>query len=232
MTERFALDPHFRIVAAGGTLPSITPEIKREIDQLWLRHSRESRHEVFDGPVLSVINHSAHEIVVSCLSYRYLIAGRLAPDIRHALRIRPLGVTGVLRCPDGVVLGCRSQHVSYPDLWECAPSGGLQTAEDPKRQLVQELEEETGLTAGHLQHIEVASLLWDSEHEVFDIAYRLQTSARAERIYAAHAGIPEPREYSRLIVIAPSDIPTFLAGLQGRYVSTAASLLASEGYLT
>jgi 8-oxo-dGTP pyrophosphatase MutT (NUDIX family) len=160
----------------------------------------------FDGSMLQVLGTSRNgyggvQIHVQECSYRFYAVQRADgawPGLDCG--VRPLGVKGIARRGEEVLLGRRSQRVAfYPGLWEFAPGGGLEPGVDPAAQVVKELSEETGLSA-RAAPIAVA-LLHDPVAFTWEIVHRLDLGLDAlpelgweydEFRFVARDALPEP----------------------------------------
>jgi hypothetical protein len=149
--------------------------------------------------------------------YRYFVAQRRAADLHEVLKIRPLAVTGVLMCTDGVVVGRRSGKSEMDaDMWELVPSGGVdQSAVEPdgrvnlERSLLTELAQEIGIAKSDLNAPPRAIVLVeDVRSHVTDIGMRLDLRWSARDVLERFASIAN-REYSALEAVPLHAIPAF-----------------------
>lgn len=150
------------------------------VQRLWEERRAQAPH-LFDGPILTVHDVTLGDggegvatVRASQASYRDLIAAR-SPDIGSdadllaELRLRPLGVTGVVRAGDDVVIGKRAAHVSsFAGAWELPPSGSVEHADDLLSQWLSELREELG--AAVCAQARVAGVLSSADGTV-DVVY-------------------------------------------------------------
>lgn len=186
-----------------------TPELDSEISRLWTEAARERPH-LFDGPVLSVIEMAENRLKLARASYRHLLAARRSPAVALSLKLRPLAVTGVLSCPQGLVFGCRGSDVTQAShCWELAPSGGVPppsqgSSPDIAGQILEELEQEVGLKASDVTVLPPAGLIESSESGVIDIVVPLITPLSADRIIERHRERAS-NEYAALRICPPQD---------------------------
>lgn len=190
---------------------ALDPTAEARVDAIWRAETGVRGAGLFNGPVYSVIEHNAARIQIAQTDYRHLTAFRRAPEIfagRGA--VRPLGVTGFLFCPEGVVLGRRAPDVAlYPECWEPAPSGHL-AMPDAKRQLLDELTEELGLPAESVTGAAPFALAFDEVARTFDILFRLETTTGPGDLRALHQA-HATHEYTEIAVVAPADFKDFVA---------------------
>jgi hypothetical protein len=136
----------------------------------------------------------------------------------------------VLSCRDGLVLGRRAGHVvTDPGRWEPAPAGGL-SQPDPERQLLEELAEELGVPADRVARPRALALIEDPASGVFDILFRLTADLSAEALRTAHRQAGSD-EYAEIAVIAPGQLPAFLAAHAGELLPLLRPALARAGLL-
>jgi len=186
------------------------PAIRSEIDALWEAAIRQSP-DLFDGPVLSAISLTAERLELVRASYRHVVAARRSPRLNEFLRLRPLAVSGILTCPQGVVLGRRGGVVSQnAGLWELAPSGGVEydaadVEPDFAAQILKELREEIGLAPDHVRIGSSIGMIEVAESACIDMVIPLATDLSAEEIVAVHRAL-EGAEYSELRIAAPYEL--------------------------
>jgi 8-oxo-dGTP pyrophosphatase MutT (NUDIX family) len=146
-----------------------------EVDAAWDRLCA-GNPRYFDGPALQVLGvsrngHGGVQIHVQESSYRFVAVRALGIDCGA----RPIGVKGVVRDGDRVLMGRRSASVAnYPGAWEFVPGGTLESGEAPEAAIVREFTEETRLP---LQSSPIAfAVLFDATVASWEIVYRLEAS--------------------------------------------------------
>lgn len=189
----------------------LTAELEWKVDEIW-RSEVQKRPHLTNGRIYSLQEYTPSLLVLQPIEYRHALALRRTPILREeGLGIRPLAVTGVLKCPDGVVLGRRSGSVAADNgMWEAAPSGGLGQS-DPVAQVLEELREEIGLESQHTQGPVVpCGLVEDCESHAVDIVFLLRTALGSAEIERLHKELGSD-EYAALAIIPPENLPAFLA---------------------
>lgn len=167
-----------------------------EVDAAWDRLCA-GNPRYFDGPALQVLGvsrngHGGVQIHVQESSYRFVAVRALGIDCGA----RPIGVKGVVRDGDRVLMGRRSASVAnYPGAWEFVPGGTLESGEAPAAAIARELLEEA--------RIEIAAppvavaVLFDSTTATWEIVYRLA---------APLAGVPETGwEYDEFRIVGAAE---------------------------
>ena len=105
-----------------GPAPPLPPAVAETVDAIWAAELAKRPH-AFDGPMFSVTRLDGTLITGQWTTYRRFMARRRQPTLAEALGVRPLAVTGVLRCRDGIVLGRRGDGVTQA-------AGAFELAED------------------------------------------------------------------------------------------------------
>ena len=204
-------------VTLGAAAPTIGPDIEARVDEIWQREKELRSHELYNGRLFSIDHCDARTIVGWISEYRYFLAQRREPSLHAALKIKPLAVTGILSCPDGILFGRRSVRSEMDaGCWELAPSGSVDDAAvGPAGQvsleqcLLIELEEETGIGASELSvHSRAVALVEDPQSHVTDVGIMLATASSAAQIQRRFAAL-ENREYSELEIVAPAELRAF-----------------------
>ena len=188
----------------------VPPSIVPRVDEIWeLERERRGIH-LTNGQIYTLAEFQPDHILINPSEYKYVLAQRRASNLqREGLNIRPLAVTGILICADGLVLGRRGSAVTDDvGLWEPAPAGGL-SMPDPKVQVLDELEEELGISKSEVESVQVCGLVEDVESRVFDIVFRLETSATSQEVRVAYTSRGSD-EYADLAIVEFSKVPAFL----------------------
>ncbi len=176
------------------TLALAKPEIPQAIDDrardIWREEMQRRGSGLFDGEIVSVVSIADNRITGRRADYRYLLAQSRDPSIFRWSQVRPLAVTGLLFCQDGIVIGHLSQTVyQYPGMGELAPSGSVDMSTlghnqqvDLRQQLMLELQEEIGITTKDVSDVQPLAVVSDNDSQVFDVCYTVRTSLQWEDI--------------------------------------------------
>jgi hypothetical protein len=180
-------------------------DVRTRVDAIWAAALVE-RPALFDGPILTVVEHRGRRLTLAGTTYRYAMAARRDPWVREALKLRPLAVSGLLFCPAGLVFGRRARDVEQgAGLWELAPSGGVEAPADGvpdlADEILRELREEVGLWPEQVTVREPLGLIVDPESGTTDVVMPMTTEVSAATIETAHAGAS--LEYTALRILAP-----------------------------
>ena len=185
---------------------SIVPRV----EEIWdLERERRGTH-LTNGQIYTLAEYRPAYLLIQPSEYRYVLARRRAPNLKNeGLSVQALAVTGILLCTDGLVLGRRGSVVTDDaGLWEPAPAGGL-SKPDPTAQILEELEEELGISKAEVEAVEVCGLVEDVDSSVFDIVFRLNTGLTAQEVRAVHA-CRGSDEYAELAIVETSEVSAFL----------------------
>jgi 8-oxo-dGTP pyrophosphatase MutT (NUDIX family) len=199
--------------------------IKARVSDIWAEEKKRRGDQLTNGRIYCLAEHRVDFLLIRPSEYRYVLARRRAPDlIKDGLSIRPLAVTGILLCTDGLVFGRRGDKVAADaGLWEPAPAGGL-SRPDPRAQVLEELEEELGLGQSRIVLCEACGLVEDAPSGVFDVIFRLHTEATAQDVQAGYKTLGS-NEYAELAIIRSEDVPAFLRAHHDRLIPALAPML-------
>ena len=220
----YPLNPDCKIDVGMPWAPpkSIMPRV----EEIWSFEKKRRGNQLTNGQIYSLSGFRIDQISICISEYKYIVAKRRDPDLAaQGLNIRPLAVTGVLICADGVILGQRGSGVDGDvGLWEPAPAGGL-SHRDPKVQVLEELQEELGIVPSNIISAEICGLVEDIESSVFDIVFRLHVDATEKDIRANYLESGSD-EYSDIIIIKPYNIHSFLRERSNRLLPTLHAMLS------
>jgi hypothetical protein len=220
-------------VTLGAAAPTIGPDIEARVDEIWQREKELRPHDLYNGRLFSIDHCDAKTIVGWISEYRYFLAQRREPSLHAALKIKPLAVTGILSCSDGILFGRRSGRSEMDaGCWELVPSGVVDDAAvgsagqvNLERCILIELEQETGIKASELSaHSRAVALVEDPQSHVIDVGIMLATASSAAQIQQRFAAL-ENREYSELEIVAPADVRAFRRNRADSLGAVSAALL-------
>ena len=194
------------------TAPAVT-EGADLADAIWADALREHPN-LFDGRVFVANSVSPGCVAGYWTRYRFLFAQLRQPERFPLPHLRALAVNGLLRCPEGVVLGRRRADAVYrPACWQSVPAGSVEArdgdAVDIAEQLLAELEEEIGIVGSEIGPVKPIVAMEHPGGRVLDIGCTVTTGlafASIEKRWRDRGNT----EYDALRVIAQNDIPGFL----------------------
>jgi len=222
-----------RIVARSRSA-LLDSDLEREVQAIWESKTQRDR-TMFNGAIFNVTEIGRGEIQGCFVEYKWLTAQRHRPSLFDRLRVRPLGISGMIESPDGVIFGRRGRHLSLEaEKWELAPSGGLDVGASYKNgivdymhQFLDELGDEIGLSESDILDAVAFTLVEDPESHVFDLGIRARTNLREAQIKEAF--VRSTGEYSSLSVVSLDAIRHFVNNHDVVPVSVA--LLETSGAL-
>jgi hypothetical protein len=226
------------VVTATTERPSLDPELDRQVEALWWQEQTKRATPLFNGELISVVSLAASRIGARVAEYRCFVAQRGDPTLSVHLNVRPLAVSGLLRCRDGVVFGRRAAtNTQDAGHWELVPSGGVDRRAlrpdgnvDVIGQLMDELREETGCSPGVISSAEPFLLVEDTTSGVIDIGIDLTLDLDSAAVLAAHhAGATT--EYEALRIVPTSDLREFVDHAGSGVVEVSLALLRARGWL-
>ena len=228
------LSPNVEVIAEGDPPPLPAP-LEAEVAALW-DQARAHRPGLADGRIFSVERFSAARIAGRFVPYRRLMAQRAKPALFAALGVRPLAVSGVLACSDGIVFGRRAADVTDDaGSWELVPSGGVppECADaagrvDLARQIRSELVEEIGLESTEVTASEILCAVEDDQSRVIDVGFALASPLSAAEVRARYVRRAS-REYAELAIVAKADVSAFAAEHKRNLIAVSRVLLDCLG---
>jgi hypothetical protein len=201
------------LVAGKVKLPE---SIDREVEELWQNEQKIRGPAVFNGSLLSAIEASSERILGRVVEYRLLIAQRARPELFEVLQVRPVAVSGLLECPDGIVFGRRAVTVTQdPGLWELVPSGGLDASRFTAgeinycSQILEELSEELGVGLESISRVVPFCLVEDLESHVLDIGIGMMSPLAAAALVGNQQAAGS-KEYEEVRVVSRADLAEFI----------------------
>lgn len=218
-----------RLNDAPLVLPS---DLEVEVEQLWQAEQARRGKALFNGKIFSAVEITPDTIHGRIVEYRHLIAQRAKPELFEALNVRPVAVSGLFECADGVVFGRRSGTMTQDaGLWELCPSGGLDTNKaaaggkvDYCAQILTELQEEIGISPDAVTEIRPFCLVDDLDSHVIDIGIALRSRLSANEVIAIHRAAAT-KEYDELLILPHDEVAQFVEGKRGQLVVVSAALL-------
>lgn len=223
------LRPDFRFVIIDRP-QAIPPDLNERVDKIWRAKLADNPRGLYDGPIHAMLGHTPEAVTCYRTSYRYLAACRQDASLAAGLLLDAIGVTGILTCRDGLVLGRRAQGVaSNQGRWELAPAGSL-SQESPRAQLMEELWEELGIPESRVESAEATGITYDADDRVFDLLLRLHvplTEPEVRGAYLKHGSA----EYSELAIVPCSMIAEFVAEHRDSLVPIVVPALIGAGIL-
>jgi hypothetical protein len=215
-------------VAGKVKLPDL---VERQVEALWQMEQTRRGTALFNGSLLSAIESSSEQIVGRVVEYRLLVAQRARPELYAVLQVRPVAVSGLLECPDGIVFGRRAVTVTQDaGSWELVPSGGLDASRfEPGEinflsQILAELQEEVGIGIESLSSVTPFCLVECLESHVLDIGIAMMTPLAGAALIRMH-GIAGSKEYVELRVVARTELADFMRSEASNLAEVSAALI-------
>lgn len=161
------------------------PEISNALmDDIFDQMAREK--PIFDGTLLCVSSFCIDSLKVYELSYKEYLASKFLKN--YPLRHRVLAVSAWTYYKGHVLFGRRSKQVTfYSGYLELVPSGGVDAsaADEQKvvhyqKALLNEFEEETGLSLDLVDKVKVEGIYFCRSQSIFDICHSIHLSDESE----------------------------------------------------
>ncbi len=187
-------------------------DINKKIEYIWNLKKRENPN-LFNGRVFTVTNLSDIKITGFWTEYKFIVAQMKNHQFYQELNLQPLAITGLIRCPEGFILGKRNNHAIYmSNYWQTCPAGSIESRNQDNNinlidQLFAELQEELGLDKTYFQQPILINATTHPETHIIDLGFSLKTNLSFENI--RHHWIDKGNtEYDELICISnPITLP-------------------------
>jgi 8-oxo-dGTP pyrophosphatase MutT (NUDIX family) len=222
-------------VRLSAEVPVLSPSVRNCIEDIWTAEQQRRGNKLFNHKLFSISAiDSAGHITGWLVEYKWFLAQRRDPSLYDALRVRPLAVTGLLHCAEGIVTGRRSRHVEQDaGFWELVPSGGVDgsTARPDGSislddQLLAELEEEVGITRQMIvSPPEPFATVYDEDTHVLDIGVVLRTNLSKAAVISTFNSL-ENREYVELECLPRGRVEDLAEPFRHKLASVSRALLA------
>jgi hypothetical protein len=172
----------------------LSPSMESEIERLWKAAQQDRAAPLINGRIFSATSVSPERILGRISEYRHYIAQRARPELFNVLKLRPVAVSGLLQCPEGLVFGRRAFDVTqYKGWWELVPSGGIDAAALPAEgncdyiaEILKELHEEIGVDPDLLSTVTPFCLIDDLDTHVLDIGIAMSSSKPFAELLGMH----------------------------------------------
>ncbi len=173
------------IVHTVHDCPIYSKAIQAQVEALW--QAACAKKPLFNGSIVCYHSHQKRQGVlhIQCFvhEYKYFLAQLTDPSLD--LGLSPIGVSGLLIDPQqNTLIGQRQGVTQYDGYYELMPSGSIEADKktpegylDYTAQLLTELEEETGIAPTAVQQLVPFCLLYDTQHQVYDIGCKVYLNA-------------------------------------------------------
>lgn len=226
------------VVEAPGEGRAVGEAVGREVAALFAAENRRRGGGMFDGLLFSVERFGEDRVVGRFVRYSQFIAQLARPGLFDALRVRPMGVSGLVTCADGLVFGKRREGLTLDaGLWELAPSGGVDPSSrdgggriDVVAQILDEMHEEIGIGRECVASAVPFVLVENVENHVTEavIAIALSLGGEEVRRWFGEGG---SGEYTEIAVVPEGDVRSFAEARDGQMVAVSRRLLQDKGLL-
>ncbi len=212
-----------------------TPGVERRIDDVWKRLNEARPGELYDGSVATLEYVSAGEIHVGRAPFRYFAAQSADAEIREALGLWCLGVSGVTTAADRTLFGRRAAVTHYRGHWELLPSGHLPVESppgsllDPVAQLLDELQEEVGVPRSRVVSTTPIALVPDPAIRVSEVFFGLELDHSDSELIGLITRPPND-EYDAIVALARNEVRGFLRRHPARVLDSTLAMLRELGH--
>ena len=233
MLDVLPLSKNFEVVVNCSSVKIPSAQLK-QIEDIWSAEKLLKPH-LYNDKVFCADSWSERHIGGHFVDYSWFAAQHINERMYDDLRITLCAVSGIVHTTDGVLFGQRSNDVRQgAGFWELAPSGSLDANTClvhnkliPRRQVLCELEEETGIPNNAVDKICPIALIHDEDGHVLDIAFRLDVSMNHSEVEKVFSSMTAP-EYTSLRAVPYGDIPQFFKEQGDRILPVSKALLEMD----
>lgn len=223
-------------ITINGVLPKLSADLENEVERLWLAEQDRRGKAIFNGRIMSASMVTEDGIDGYIVEYRHLIAQRARPALFKDLRVRPVAVSGLLECADGIVFGRRAGSMTQDaGLWELVPSGGIDTSKindarhstvkvDFLPQILTELHQEIGIKSSFVSSVKPFCVVDDTDSHVLDIGIAIESPLSYDEILTIHRDTAT-KEYDKLKLVPRSEINQFIQDQASQLVGVSTALI-------
>lgn len=194
-------------------------EIQKTVDAIW-EDAKKSQAWLFNGLFLSYLKFEKNILYGEFVEYKYFFARTVHPSLQQEIEVYPIGVMGVTKWKDKLLIGKRTNTVTlYKGLYENVPAGSLdpQVVENGainlKKQYLLELDEEAGIGSEKVQNVRPLYLIHDNNDFLVEIIAEIELFESV-----SNETNLSTKEYSLLNWIDRSDILLHLRQHENEYV--------------
>lgn len=209
--ETFTLNPLLKINVIS-TPKNYSSLLEHEVNAIW-DYKKKQFPKLFNGRVFNVEAITPDTITGYWTEYKYVMAQAEKTELYPELSIRSLAVIGLIKCPQGFVLGKRTTKSVYlPGYWQSPPAGTVESREGKDdvnllNQLYAEAEEELGLPQSALFNPSIISATEHTDTHIIDIGILFATNLDFQQIQKLWQKHNNP-EYDELLCCSQySELP-------------------------
>jgi hypothetical protein len=210
---------------------SLSALVESEVENLWLAEQRRRGTSIFNGSIFSAVEIVPLRISGRAVEYRHWVAQKARPELFDVLDVRPVAVSGLLECAEGIVFGRRGAAVTQDaGSWELVPSGGLDARNrvpgevDYCGHCMTELREEIGIDSNAVVSVKPFCLVEDLDSHVLDIGVAMESPLDADTVLRIHRAAVS-KEYDELRVVPRAALAEFGRSEAAQLVRVSAALL-------
>ena len=215
--------------------PEPSAEVLAQVEAIWQQELAKGR-TLFNGQVFSLERFEGHVALGFPAPYTWYVAQLAEPALTPYLKVRSLGVSGLVIAQGHVLFGRRHPGLALEGgLWELPPAGtihgGLREADGSvsfRLQFQEELREELGLTLSAGQAALPFALVEDTVRNIWDVGMALRITVDPQTI-ARHRAIGSNDECTELVLVPEAEVAAFVQDHQDEIVGIARQLLWAYG---
>ena len=229
------LPPSFQIRLTSPL--SLSRQLEKRINDLWMAALSSTNSRLFNGLIFSATSAGPEGILGRFVEYKYYLAQQMDIRLLPVLNIKPVCLSGVLTCQDGLVFGKRQDwFATRPGIWGLTPSGCLTPdtfatdgSVDYVKAFLYALKDDLNIEAHYLSDLSHNSLIVENSvgGKGYSLVMNAQIALSSLAIKRCHINAKEDK-YSEIAVIPPEDVEEFLSTHVGHDIEKAKALLCPQ----
>jgi len=231
------LSPNLTVIDTGEEL-NISSSAQEKIFSIWEQEKQKRGDDLFEGRIFNVTEITRETLTGFYIDYSVSLAQYRDPNLFDDIAVRPLAVSGLVECEQGIVFGLRNQNLTADaGQWELVASGGVDDTVrlddgtvDVREQFLNELCEEINLPVESVSKLLPIILLEDSETHVCDIVLETRLSVGADTLFPLFNECGR-EEYVSIDIIQQHNVKSFVQLMKGSITPATLEILAHKGYV-
>lgn len=230
--ESFPIAPSFSIETTPLNEPlNLKESKKRLIETIWQHEQKRRNGKLHEGYILSASSFDSKKLIGNFAPYKHFLAEYVDPSLKADLNITPVSMSAITFSGENIIIGKRADWVAeYPMRFELAPSGGINNETldeegnvDLKAQLIQELEDETGIPKSGVKKVKFFALIKDHLRGSIELVATIELKTITV--------LSSTNEYSQLISLPKEEIKGFVELHKENFVPLSLELLKLQNLI-
>ncbi len=214
-----------------SSIKPINKDIDKKVNDIWVSKRKYNKY-LYDSEIISVLEINNYKIQGFKSSYKNFVAQQNNCIVHKSIKIRPLAISGILLCEEGVVFGRRSnESFQGAGQIELCPSGAVDVdvvctkfGVDVLRQLYSELSEELGIDGNFISKILPLGVIEDLSSGVIDLCAIIFLDISFDELTVKYK-INQNFEYSEIFLVKKFEFEKFIINNKNNLVNVSKEIL-------